>query len=206
MTKSTAFNISLLMGLILAIVFSNFFSFVNEYQALETGVLRMHILANSDSEADQSLKIKVRDRILENSDIIFGDCSSKETAKTSVKLDKIKKIAEQVISENNYSYDVKCYLVNMQFDDRQYQNLVMPHGTYDAVRVEIGNAEGKNWWCVMYPPLCLPPAEKTENVEISDYAEMFTAEQVDIMENPQDYEIKFKCVEIFERLKDSLGK
>ena len=115
MTKSTAFNISLLTGLILAIVFSNFFSFVNEYQALETGVLRMHILANSDSEADQSLKIKVRDRILENSDIIFGDCSSKETAKASVRLDKIKEIAEQVIFENNYSYDVKCYLVNMQY-------------------------------------------------------------------------------------------
>lgn len=206
MTKSTAFNISILIGLVLAIVFSNFFNFVNEYQALETGVLRMHILANSDSEADQKLKIQVRDRILENSDVIFSDCRSKESAKATVKLDKIKEIAEQVIFENNYSYDVKCYLTNMQFDDRQYQNIVMPHGTYDAVRVEIGNAEGKNWWCVMYPPLCLPPAEKTENIEISDYAEMFTAEQIDIMENPQNYEIKFKCVEIFEKIKDALEK
>lgn len=192
------FNIALLIGLIFSVIFSNFINFSDSYKDLQENVLRMHIIANSDSEEDQSLKLKIRDELLANSDEIFSDCDNIDDAEKNAyeKIDMIEKIANKVIENNGFSYNAKAEIVNMDFDTKVYDDITMPAGTYDAIRVTIGNAEGHNWWCVMYPPLCLPVKGVAE--------EYFTDEETDILYNPEKYEIRFKCVEIFEDIKNSL--
>ena len=193
----------LFLGLILAIAGSNLKSFNESYENLQHNVLRLHILANSDSQSDQELKLKIRDELLERSSGWFNECKCIESAKdiVSERLPEINAIAESVIANEGYSYDVSSSLVSMDFDDREYNDITMPHGNYSAVRVEIGHSEGKNWWCVMYPPLCLPAAET--NI---DYNEFFSEGEVDILENCEKYEIKFKCVEIYNEIKETLAQ
>ena len=194
-------DIALLIGLIVAIFLSNFNAFAKDYDDLRTDVVRLHILANSDSEEDQALKLKVRDAVLANSSVLFeDDLTYYETEKRIFNhLDEIQRIAESVIKGNGYTYAVQCALVNMEFDERVYEDFTMPAGNYDALRITIGAAEGHNWWCVMYPPLCLPAAEKPEK-----YTEVFTAEEIKILQNPQNFKIEFKCVELYKKLKQWL--
>lgn len=199
-------DIILLGGLIGAIVFSNFASFGRTLSNIEKDVLRMHILANSDSDEDQQLKLKVRDKLLENSQEIFGECSTLEEMESMAaqKLDVINDIALSVIEENGFEYGVQTNLVNMDFDERVYGDITMPAGNYEAVRITLGEAKGHNWWCVMYPPLCIPVAEEISADKNAAEAH-FTPEELDIMENPEDYKVKFKCVEIFKGLKKKIS-
>lgn len=200
-------DVILFTGLIGSIIFSNFAGFEKKLDNIEHEVLRMHILANSDAEYDQNLKLKVRDRLLENSDVIFAGCESLEEMKVKANenLSEINDIVLEVIHENGYNYTAQTQLVNMEFDTREYGDITMPSGKYDALRVTIGEAEGHNWWCVMYPPLCIPAAEKVESDEktAEDY---FDAEELDIMKNPEKYEVRFKCVEMFKELKSKIKK
>lgn len=181
------------LGLILAIFLGSFSGFAGKLENLQHNVLRLHILANSDSDYDQNLKLKVRDRLLEESDNLFQGCETLEEMKkrASEQKDTIRRIAKSVLEENGCQEDVAVQLVQMQFDTREYDEITMPAGCYDALRILIGKAEGHNWWCVMYPPLCLPVAEP----EI-----WFDADTADILENPQKYEVKFKCVELWDEL------
>ncbi|MGN0622279.1 MAG: stage II sporulation protein R [Porcipelethomonas sp.] len=199
------FDIVIIAGFIGALIFSDFTGVSRTLDSLQNDVLRMHILANSDSREDQELKLKVRDRLLECSEKIFGGADSLEEMKEKAKekLDDINELVGQVIHENGYDYKSETMLVNMEFDEREYGEITMPAGNYDALRVTIGEAGGHNWWCVMYPPLCIPAAEKAEGD--TDAAEKyFDSDQVDMMENPDDYEIRFKCIEVFRKIKDKL--
>jgi stage II sporulation protein R len=161
----------------------------------------MHILANSDSTEDQALKLKVRDALLENSSEIFGDCNSLAEAETNAlqQLDRIQEIAQNVVLENGYDYTVKAELTTMQFDDRTYDNLVMPSGYYDAIRITIGEANGHNWWCVMYPAMCVS-AVTDENQAVAE--SYFDTATMDMLENHSKYVLKFKCVEWLEKYID----
>lgn len=194
-------DIALLIGLIFTIVFSNISAFANDYDELRGNVVRLHILANSDSNEDQTLKLKVRDTILaETKDLYQENMSFYETEKMMYSnLDRFRAIVERVIAENGYDYSVKCELVNMKFDDRVYENFTMPGGYYDALRITIGEAKGHNWWCVMYPQLCVPAATKVEDCD-----KAFTNQQQKMLKNPQKYKIKFKCVEVYNDLKKKL--
>lgn len=188
-------EISALVGMIISIAFACFWGFENSCEGIREDVFRLHILANSDSEYDQSLKLKVRDRVIEMSEELWGDSESRETAELSARdnLCRIREESERVLRENGCNYPVKCELLNMNFDSRTYGDIVMPAGNYDTLRITIGNAEGKNWWCVMYPPLCIPAAFA------DDY---FTEEELDLLENSPRYEIKFKFLELWEKLLD----
>lgn len=196
-------EISLLIGILVAIGLCNFNLFTEEYQNLQKDVVRLHILANSDTEEDQALKLKVRDRILSESGYLFEDSKSvKETeCIISENIGTFTEIAENVIESEGYDYGVKCELTNMHFDERVYEKYTLPSGNYDALRITIGKAEGKNWWCVMYPPLCLPAAMNEEELN-----EVLSNEEIDIIKNPQKYKIKFKCVEWYQKIKEKLEK
>lgn len=187
-------NIALAAGLVLAIIFSDFAGFKKNYENLQKDVLRMHIIANSDSDEDQQLKLKVRDELLLHSDEIFSDCENISDAENNIKdkFEIIKKITDDTIRKNGFSYKSKAELVNMRFAAKIYDDITMPAGTYDALRITIGNAEGHNWWCVMYPPLCLPVDGVAE--------EYFDEGEQDILYNPDKYEIKFRCLEFFEKI------
>lgn len=190
------------MGLLMSILITNFSAVVRDgrnLDGLRNSVLRLHILANSDSEHDQNLKIKVRDALLESD--IFDGADSLETAEQIAQnnLDKIVETAENVLSENGCNLPVTAEIADVVFDERVYGDITMPSGEYRALRVKIGSAEGKNWWCVMYPPLCIPAACDVEEDKSAE--EVFSESELDIMYHPKKYEVRFaiwdKIKEIF---------
>lgn len=123
---------------------------------IANSVFRLHVLANSDSEEDQSLKYKVRDNLLKYMNEICVDCSTKQEAieKVYEYQANFKQIALETIKNEGYSYDVNINIGNFEFPTKHYGDISLPAGFYDALRVEIGEAQGQNWWCVMFPPLC----------------------------------------------------
>jgi len=196
--KTNRLLIAMITGLIftLSVSFSDIMEFKKNLSDIESNVLRLHIIANSDSEQDQSLKLMVRDGILSGYSEIFENSDGIDEIVATAKehLSEIEKTAEKIIRENGFFYDVSCEVVKMDFDKKDYENFTMPKGFYNALRIKIGSAEGKNWWCVMYPPLCVPA---TTEADLSEY---LTEEEIDIITNPKRYEVRFKCVEIYEKL------
>lgn len=161
-------------------------------------ILRLHVLANSDSVEDQTIKLAVRDKILEFGEDIFLEASlsnSKENAKTSISqsLDTIRNVAKQVINDYGEKYDVVVSVENKYFNTRQYDDVTLPAGLYDSLVVRIGEAEGQNWWCVMYPPMCLPAATETEEL-----SQVLNDDQIHIITDDVNYTVKFAVVEAFE--------
>lgn len=189
---------SMITGLIftLSVSFFDFMEFEKSLDNIEENVLRLHIIANSDSEKDQSLKLIVRDGILSEYSDVFKNLDGIDEIVSTAKehLSEIEKTAEKIIRENGFFYDVSCEVVKMDFDKKDYESFTMPKGFYNALRIKIGKAEGKNWWCVMYPPLCIPA---TTEIDLSEY---LTEEEIDIITNPKRYEVRFKCVEIYEKI------
>lgn len=160
-------DLALCAGLAVSILLTSFTTFARDCDDVRRSVVRLHILANSDSDDDQKLKLEIRDAILAETADLFESARSKEQAEQGVskRLKEIEHVAENVIAEQGYDYDAKAELVNMFFETRVYGDTTMPAGRYDAVRVKIGNAKGKNWWCVMFPPMCIPAAAEKLDAE-----------------------------------------
>ncbi len=175
--------------------------FDSKCEQLRDKVLRLHILANSDSEQDQALKLKVRDSILKVSDGMFDNLESKDSAMELIEknTEVFEKIAINTIKKCGYDYPVSISVGKAYFDTRVYDNFTLPAGEYDAVRVLIGKAEGKNWWCVMFPSLCIPAAEKEHKL-----TEAVDEKSAEIAENAPRYEMRFKVVEWYESFKNKL--
>lgn len=168
--------------------------FEGQCREISDKVFRVHILANSDSEADQKLKLRVRDALVNAGEEILKDVDSKEEAERLIEknIPKLKSIAENVVFQNGYDYPIDLEITNMYFDTRHYGNITMPGGFYDALRVKIGKAEGKNWWCVMFPSLCIYSVSKTETLE-----ENLSDGEYKIISSENEYQYRFKIVEIF---------
>lgn len=164
-------------------------------------VIRLHILANSDSEEDQNIKLLVRDELLEYVSCLIADTNDIESAKALISehLDDIKTVAENVIIENGFNYTANAEIGYEIYPERGYDGLKLPAGEYCSLRVSIGKAAGHNWWCVLFPPLCLS-ASKPKDVLVQAG---FTQDQVRILtesENPK-YVLRFKILEIFQSFK-----
>ena len=193
--KMKGFESLLLIGL----VFTLFSSGVNRTVAtgneIRSETLRLHIIANSDSEEDQQLKLKVRDAVLEATGELFAEVSGKTEAVAAAEYSSndIKAIAEKVIAEEGFGYPVQVEVVEMWFETRSSEGFTLPAGDYDAVRIIIGEGEGKNWWCVMYPALCVPGAEKPLE-KYGDNADFISG---------NGFEIRFMLIEWIESLKKS---
>ena len=119
-------------------------------------MFRLHVIANSDRKEDQNLKYIVRDKLIEYMNNIAKDCSSKEEVISIAKnnISNFENIARKTIEENGYNYNVTVEIGNFDFPTKSYGDITLPAGSYDSLRVKIGKAEGQNWWCVMFPPLC----------------------------------------------------
>lgn len=195
--KSTKVK-ALICGFVFSVLFS-FTGFVNRCDCISSKIFRLHIIANSDSKEDQDLKLKVRDRVLKDFGEYFGDLNDLIVAKklTQENIEKIKKSAKDEIILNGYDYDVDAYVTNMYFNNRKYGDFTIPAGKYDALRITIGEAQGKNWWCVMFPPMCLPAASAKGELE-----EVLSPDEMDLVENEGKYKIKFKSVELMVELKE----
>ena len=198
MTAKKRFELSIILALIFSVLlsFTSFSAYCNE---IENGVLRLHILANSDSAKDQELKLAVRDSILENSENIFESASNKEDALKNAKenLPKIINTAKETIKENGYDYSVSGEVEKCYFNTRVYDNFTLPAGYYDAVRIKIGSAKGKNWWCVLFPEVCISASANFDN-SLSDGS-------IEKIENAQNYKVKFKVVEIITAAREKIN-
>lgn len=185
---------------VIAMSVTNFTVFAQQCGDIRQKVFRLHILANSDSTADQALKLKVRDQILAVSGSLFATTGGKAEAEAEVKknIGKIQQIAQQEVYKEGYKYPVHARIVHMYFNTRTYGNVTLPAGDYDALRITIGKAAGHNWWCVLFPPLCLPSAEGKQKMD-----DVLTGGEAGIVQNGgQTYVFKFKTVELFEDAKN----
>lgn len=170
-------NLMIIIGLVMAGIHVK----VQE-RPLEDSVLRLHVIANSDNREDQALKLKVKDEIVKLMREEFKVAKSEEEAVLIAKKNReeIKKVALRVIEEEGFSYPVEVYIDKFEFPVKSYGNLVFPAGEYEAVKVVIGEGEGKNWWCVLFPPLCL--------VSSSDKGLS--------LDSPEEAKVTLKCLEL----------
>lgn len=164
---------------------------------LSQNIVRLHVIANSDEDFDQILKLKVRDGILKKTDSDF-------TQKSDVvhNLNLYRKIAEQIIEENGYDYSVDVQYGNFKFPTKHYDKFSLPAGNYDAVRIKIGAAKGKNWWCVLFPPLCFVDGTTSQSDAGEHLLSLLDSESYDIITSQSKgggtpFEIKFKIVEMY---------
>lgn len=171
------------------------------FNDLSTNVFRLHIIANSDSSEDQLLKLKIRDSIINYMKIATKNANSKEEIINFCKnnLDELKNIAIQVIKENGYEYDVNIEIGNFYFPTKDYANISLPAGNYDALRIKIGRATGKNWWCSLFPPLCFVDISSgvLEDEDNKVLKENLNSEEYSLITNTSDeMKLKFKIIEI----------
>ncbi|MBE6787991.1 MAG: stage II sporulation protein R [Ruminococcaceae bacterium] len=203
MKKPIRKNIELgvLFGLVCAIMLS-FARFEVRCDELRQGVLRLHIVANSDSEADQNLKLAVRDEILKSSVDIFKNCNNVDQAIAiaSKNIETINTIANNVLKQSGFGYEANVSVGSKYFNTRVYDDFTLPAGNYTSLIVDLGDAKGKNWWCVVFPCVCVPSAsDATLTDGVSPYA-------ADTAENASQYKIRFKTVELYEKFKKYLQK
>lgn len=194
-------EISILLGLVISVILSTV-TFAEDCDNIRNSVLRMHVIANSDTEEDQNLKYKVRDAVLAAGKEYFDgsiDCSQAEKILIPHK-DELEDIAESVVRENGFDYEVNIEIGKDYFNTRTYENSVtLPAGEYEAVRVIIGEGKGRNWWCVMFPPMCLPAAESDTKIE-----DVLNDNEVEIVKSNPKYEPRFKIIELIARINENL--
>ncbi|MDD7084764.1 MAG: stage II sporulation protein R [Clostridiales bacterium] len=169
---------------------------------LASQVIRLHVLANSDSEEDQALKLEVRDRVLETTSALLAGETEPQAAAVLLNqhLDDIAQTAAQEISAQGHDDRVEVRLEQTWFPTRQYQGISLPAGNYLALRVLIGAAEGHNWWCVVFPNLCLPAVS-----ERALEASTLTPGQISLLQEEEtSYVFRFKALELWQSLKHRL--
>ncbi len=195
MKKNLKIQLSILLSLIICFV-GNISSFSNQCDGIRDKMLRMHVIANSDSTEDQNIKLKVRDAVLLKGKEIFDGSVTVDEAldKISPHIDMLEVTAKEVIINEGFDYDVQVTVQKEYFKTRTYDNSVtLPAGYYTAVKVVIGEGKGQNWWCIMFPPMCLPAAEAECNIE-----DVLNYNENNIVSSGNKYKFKFKIVEICE--------
>ncbi|XOQ44196.1 MAG: Stage II sporulation protein R [Clostridium sp.] len=191
------FGKALCLAFVLAVLF-NFTCFTAECEKIPSQVLRLHVLANSDSQEDQSLKLKVRDRILQESDGMLDGVGNRQEAIEAVQknLLRLQQAAQDEVKKQGYHYPVKAEITKTYFTTRTYGDVTLPAGEYDALEVTIGSGKGHNWWCVIFPQLCLPAAEDKKQLK-----DILSPNELRIVRNANGYQVKFKTLEYYEQLK-----
>ena len=184
-----------------------------KYDEVKNSLIRFHVIANSDDDDDQQLKLKVKNRVIDYLYPYLNNSSSLDNSREIIKdnMDEVKRISKDVIEEEGYDYDVNLQLSRENFPDKSYGNIVLPQGNYEAFRIIIGKGEGRNWWCVMFPPLCFVDESKAE-VEYDKVEENINNQQKDQLEilnkdknssdigSDDNIQIKFKFIEYIQNL------
>jgi len=196
------------------------------YDDVKDSLIRFHVIANSDNEEDQNLKLKVKNKVIDYLYPYLNDSQSLDESRQIIKdrMQEVKKLAEEVIKDNNYKYRIQVELSRENFPDKSYGNITLPQGDYEAFRIIIGDGQGRNWWCVMFPPLCFVDESKAEveydkteekinskknnsNLEMKLNSDGNKSEELDTQNddndkqnNKNDIQIKFKIVEILKSI------
>lgn len=198
--KINQIEICLLIGLILSI-FCCFSNLIKESESISNKILRLHIIPNSNSAADQTLKIKLKNAILNkfNFDKYSNDI---ELASTKIKnqLNSIENYSQMFLKQNGCSLPVTASIEPTKFKTRNYDNFALPSGTYNSLNIKIGKAKGKNWWCVFVPAMCVPAASKTKN----KINKVLNSKQQNLISKGSKTEIRFAAIDLYEKIKSLL--
>lgn len=194
-------HLSLCFGLICAVLLS-MSHFSAACDDLRQNVLRLHIIANSDSDADQQLKLKIRDEILLKTDGMFLNAKDLESAEKTVSenLSLFENIANDVIKENGFNYTANAAVGRSEFSTRYYDDFTLPAGNYQSLIITLGEGKGQNWWCVVYPTVCITAAVK------GDLCDTVNDEAANIAKDGKRFKMRFKTVEIYEKIKNFINQ
>ncbi len=200
MKKQKIISVSLAVALTVSLI-AGVAGFSFNCADVRNNVIRLHILANSDSPTDQDIKIKVRDVLLAlGCEVFSGKLQTDEVEQCLiVEKDKLIAAADAVLSANGLNYKSNIIFTEEYFETRSYGDYTVPAGRYRAIKVILGEGKGKNWWCVMFPPLCLPAA--SENTDIEAFLDNGS---IKVIESNPKYEVRFKIVEIYEKVKNMI--
>ena len=209
MSKKFIIQAALLIGFITAVFCEGICAFAESRRGITEDVFRLHVIANSDSDEDQALKLRVRNAVLEASADIFGGAVSAADAKqlSEENLQLFEAAAAAEIAASGYDYPVHCEVGTVHFDRRVYGSAELPEGDYSALRVIIGEGDGRNWWCVMFPALCLPAVTNTDEVlSLAAESGVISADELELMQDPENYEVRFYFAEVIKKLCEKLNK
>ncbi|WP_330694424.1 stage II sporulation protein R [Intestinibacter bartlettii] len=214
--KNIRNRIYILASILVVILITSTFVIIKEVNKIEActydykdKLIRFHVIANSDSDKDQKLKLKVRDEVISYLQPKLENSNSIEESEKIIKNEykALENISKKVISKNGYNYTVKVGLEYSNFPAKQYSSVVLPAGKYKALRIIIGEGKGKNWWCVMFPPLCFVDDQNGIIDEKTDkkLKEVLTEEEYDLImaknkSEVKNLEFKFKITEVFQNI------
>lgn len=197
--KLKKWELALMFGVLIALMTAGWLG--HEQQQLAESVIRFHVIANSDREEDQNLKLAVRDRVLTMAEKLYPEDTTLEQARAILEenLEELAGAGQEVVREQGYGYEVTAQLTECWFPTKEYDGFALPAGNYNALRIVIGEGEGQNWWCVAFPPLCLGAASET--VDEATQAGYFTSGQAALVtEKNEGYVLKFKSMELLGEL------
>ena len=197
--KLKTWEIALRFGILISVTVGSWLG--REQQGLADSVIRFHVIANSDSEADQALKLAVRDRVLARAEELYPQDATLAQAQTALEghLNALAAAGREVVEEQGYDYPVTARLEDCWFPTKEYEGFALPAGNYTALRVVIGEGRGQNWWCVAFPPLCLGAASETVDQALE--AGHFTPDQGALVTGDgKGYVLKFKAMELLGEL------
>lgn len=194
--KFLKFELAALFAFIICVTVSTY-NLNRECDSIRSNVLRLHVIAASDSEYDQEIKLQLRDKMLTKGAEIFSESRSKKEAEKKIEngLELLQNEADSFLESINYPHKATVSLRKSYFPTRKYESLTLPAGYYDALKVTVGSGEGQNWWCVMFPALCLPAAEK------ADLDGILTKKQQKIVSD-EKYEVRLWLVEKWQELEN----
>ncbi|SFC33627.1 stage II sporulation protein R [Clostridium uliginosum] len=173
---------------------------IMNYEEVKDSLIRFHVIANSDTDEDQNLKLKIRDKVIDYLYPYLNNSNSLQESRKIIKnnMNEVQKIAECVIKDNNYSYKVKLELSRENFPEKSYGNITLPQGNYEAFRIIIGDGKGRNWWCVMFPPLCFVDESKAQ-IQYEN-TENKINQEIEKENSNEKVKIKFKIIEVIKDL------
>ncbi len=190
-------KIFLPLFMIITMTVSFFQPIIATSENISDKILRLHIIANSDSTEDQDLKLKVKNYFLENTaDLFVGQTLDENIEIAKENIDYIEKICNTCIEQNGFDYEAEVTVDREYFDTRVYDDFTLPAGVYNSIRITIGQGNGHNWWCIVFPSVCLSACSKS----MDDY---LTDEEMELVGD--GYTPKFKVIEIYEKIKAKLN-
>lgn len=168
---------------------------IYDYDKIKDEIIRFHVIANSDSEKDQKLKLEIRDEVIKYLEPKLAQSKSINQSRKIIKENdkKVKEIAKNVVKDKGYNYKIDSQLSKENFPEKVYGNITLPQGEYEAYRILIGDSVGQNWWCVMFPPLCFVDVTKGEVAYNETEKRM---DEIVQKEEKENYNLKFKFIEV----------
>lgn len=203
MKRFFKWELALLLGLCGALLWGAWS--VEEQEDLSRKMIRLHVIAHSDSAEDQALKLEVRDAVLDYATAVLQRSEDMDAAQRELQenLPRIENIARAAVTAEGYDYGVTASLGQAEFPLKEYDSFSLPAGEYTALRLVIGDGAGQNWWCVVFPPLCTAAACDISETAI---AAGMSEEDVALITEGEGYVLKFRTVELWQQLRQRLGK